>query len=136
MVISTPTIRDIIAIMGMFRDFVRFEPICVPIRVIDSSAPSEKSPSPTISRQVPTMKAMKISFGNGHTVNDKRRTMSAIGRTERQASFTFSIMVSNFCRFIYVNFLNINNIYLLYYEGLCLSMRMRGFNDKLMLAYK
>ena len=112
---STPTIREIIAIMGMFRDLVKFEPICVPIRVIESSAPREKSPRPTVSKHVPTMNAMKISLGRGHMVKDIRSTISAIGMTETQASFIFSKIVSSLCRFIYVRSLFVQYISLYYY---------------------
>jgi hypothetical protein len=95
MVISTPTISEMIAIIGILRDRVRFAPMWAPMRSIDSSAPRENNPKPTVRRQVPTTKAIKMSFGKGHIENDRRRIISAMGMTDAQASFIFSIIVSS-----------------------------------------
>ena len=73
-----------------FRDLVICAPTRSPIGSMAVSAPSVKSPIPTISRTAPTRKASNTSDGTGAMVKQRIRTISVIGSTEVSASRTFS----------------------------------------------
>ena len=70
-------------------DFVSFEPMRLPIWVMELSEPKVKSPSPRIIMTVPMTKESIRSVDMGATVKHRTTTTSATGRTDTNASFSF-----------------------------------------------
>ena len=88
-----PMTKDKRQINQILRVFVMFVPTYSPMGVIDFSAPSVKSPIPTVISAVPKIKEMKMSFGSGVTVMASRRIIVDTGRTEDSDSFIFSVKI-------------------------------------------
>jgi hypothetical protein len=76
-----------------FLVFVIFEPTYCPIGIIESSAPSVKSPMPTIRRRVPMIKEISIGALTGATVIKSKNTIAVTGSTDDSDSFIFSTSI-------------------------------------------
>ena len=81
-VMITP-IRKLMATMThTFLERVISLPTASPRGIMDISEPRENSPMPTISRRLPTRKAIMALLDTGVTVKHSSRTMAVMGSTE------------------------------------------------------
>ena len=86
-VMITP-IRKLMATMThTFLERVISLPTASPRGIMDISEPRENSPMPTISRRLPTRKAIMALLDTGVTVKHSSRTMAVMGSTEVSDSF-------------------------------------------------
>ena len=90
MVMITPRIKLSARISHSLRDLVMRAPICVPMSVIEFSAPNVNSPSPSISMPVPMKNESIRSVETGAMVKHRSATVAATGSTEATASRSFS----------------------------------------------
>ena len=89
-VIATPSIKLTTKIKTRFFDFVKEEPIFVPIGVIEISAPKSNKPIPTIIITAPIKKDSKSPDGNGAILKHNKVTITTMGRTESAELLIFS----------------------------------------------
>ena len=91
-VTEKPKIKATGKISPKRRVLVSAVPTFVPIGTIEISAPSEKSPIPKITNNVPVRKLSITSVPTGKTPKQSKTTIRTMGSTEAAASLIFSVI--------------------------------------------
>lgn len=81
-VMITPIRKLMATMIHTFLERVISLPTASPRGIMDISEPRENSPMPTISRRLPTRKAIMALLDTGVTVKHSSRTMAVMGSTE------------------------------------------------------
>ena len=95
MVMITPMMKQDRAMIPTRLDLVSWMPTFSPMGIIAISAPSVKSPMPTISRNAPIKKSMSVPVGMGVMVMHSSITIAVTGRTAASDSRIFALSSCN-----------------------------------------
>ena len=98
-VMATPRRKLTPSTNQSFCDFVIFAPIKLPMRDIESSAPSVKSPMPTIRSPDPSRNESISPTSTRTSARHKTATIAVTGSTDAAASFSFSAN-TRYCKLI------------------------------------